>query len=271
MREAACLSRSFLATRMLDMAKCCVFIDGENLRHGIVDLFPDEFARSDYLPKEARWADLFDDMVSQACPQGNGERLRSYWYAVQHLDIFPRSFPDTEQKLVDFLRSRSPFKNELNGMAGSKQKTRCTEIVNQTQKTIGTMKRRFDGWTTVQNAIATKHRSIEFRRAGAIRFNGFENKLGQEKAVDVKLATDLIMLRDNYDVAVIVSGDQDYVPAVQVVKDAGKQVVNVAFERKDGKLLPGGAWRLNALTDDCIRMTHKDLAKFLGLHKTPRK
>jgi hypothetical protein len=31
----------------------------------------------------------------------------------------------------------------------------------------------------------------------------------------------MLMLRDIYDTAIIVSGDQDYVPAAQVLKDAG--------------------------------------------------
>jgi uncharacterized LabA/DUF88 family protein len=89
--------------------------------------------------------------------------------------------------------------------------------------------------------------------------------MGQEKAVDVRLATDLIMLREIYDVAILVSGDQDYVPAVQVVKDAGKTVINVAFEDKKGKLLPGGARRLNHLTDSSIAVPHNTLREFLGI------
>jgi uncharacterized LabA/DUF88 family protein len=58
--------------------------------------------------------------------------------------------------------------------------------------------------------------------------------------VDVNLGVDMVLFRDIYDVAVIVSGDQDYVPAVQAVKDSGKHVVNVAFLARNGVLLPGG-------------------------------
>jgi uncharacterized LabA/DUF88 family protein len=72
-------------------------------------------------------------------------------------------------------------------------------------------------------------------------------------------------LPDIYDVAIILSGDQDYVPAVQVVKDRGKRVVNVAFETRGGKLLPGGARRLNHVTDDSLRIPYKELAAHLNL------
>jgi hypothetical protein len=114
-------------------------------------------------------------------------------------------------------------------------------------------------------SLQTEHRAVEFRRAGAIAFNLFEKRFGQEKAVDVRLACDMIMLRDIYDTAIVVSGDQDYVPAVQVLKDAGKSVVSVAFEKRDGELLPGGARRLDMANDASIRVPYVKLRDYMGL------
>lgn len=127
------------------------------------------------------------------------------------------------------------------------------------------MSKRFGGWTSIQEGIATRHDAIEFRHAGAIQYDLFRRSFGQEKAVDVKLASDLIVLRDIYEVAVILSGDQDYVPAVQVVKDSGRRVVNVSFQTRSGRLLPGGARRLNQVTDRSLIVTHNDLARYLRL------
>jgi len=90
-------------------------------------------------------------------------------------------------------------------------------------------------------------------------------QLGQEKAVDVNLAVDLITLKDIYETAVIVSGDQDYTPAVAKIKEHGKTVWNVAFKTRSGKLLPGGARRLNIVTDSVLEVGHKDLSGFLDL------
>lgn len=52
-----------------------------------------------------------------------------------------------------------------------------------------------------------------------------------EKGVDVMLATDLVVgaLHDLYDSAIVVSGDGDFYPAMQVAKDHGKHVEVVAF------------------------------------------
>ena len=89
--------------------------------------------------------------------------------------------------------------------------------------------------------------------------------LGNEKCVDVKLATDMIVLKDIYDIAVIVSGDQDYVPAAEVVKDAGKTVVNVSFSKRNGGLLPGGARRLGIATDASVIVGFDDLVQFMSV------
>jgi hypothetical protein len=49
------------------------------------------------------------------------------------------------------------------------------------------------------------------------------------------------------------------------VKDAGKTVINVAFKTKRGKLLPGGARRLNQLTDSSLDVPYKTLKGFMSI------
>ena len=53
-----------------------------------------------------------------------------------------------------------------------------------------------------------------------------------EKGVDVMLATDLVAhaYKDHYDTAIVVSGDADFYPALQAVKDVGKHVEVAAFD-----------------------------------------
>ena len=119
--------------------------------------------------------------------------------------------------------------------------------------------------TRIQNDIARKEVAIEFRRAGGIRYNRFDATFGGEKAVDVNLACDMVALREIYDVAVVFSGDQDYVPAIRIVKNAGKRVVNVAFRARNNNLLPGGAQRLNATADQSIIVEYAELAQYLNI------
>src|SRR5688500_13108267 len=55
---------------------------------------------------------------------------------------------------------------------------------------------------------------------------GAENEYTTEKRVDTRLVADLIHFAANaaYDAAVLVSGDDDFVPAVEAVNALGKQV-----------------------------------------------
>jgi len=58
-----------------------------------------------------------------------------------------------------------------------------------------------------------------------------------EKGVDVSLVTKMLShaFRNNFDVAIIVSGDSDYVEAVQEVKNLGKRIEIAAFKASIGK------------------------------------
>lgn len=54
----------------------------------------------------------------------------------------------------------------------------------------------------------------------------------RQKEVDVALGCEMVVraCRDQYDVAVLVSGDRDFVPAVEHVQDMGKRVEVASFD-----------------------------------------
>jgi uncharacterized protein (TIGR00288 family) len=54
----------------------------------------------------------------------------------------------------------------------------------------------------------------------------------REKGVDVMITTELLThaFKDNFDVAVIVGGDQDYIVALKEVKREGKRIVLACFK-----------------------------------------
>lgn len=261
-----CVPPAHFLGRGISMSKrVCVFVDGENFRHSIIDLF-EQFNSYDYLPKNADWDALFDWFVSKAVPES--ERVRTYWYVIELLDFFPYKLPDADSNTENLLK----VLNKCEWSKKKLEKLKDETLIEEMKKIVGIllkrqkqMRNRFEWWRRLQDNISSRWSRIEWRRAGAITYNTFDKQLGLEKAVDVKLATDLIVLRDIYDIAVIVSGDQDYVPAVQVVKDFGKIVVNVVFRNRGGRLLPGGARRLNQLTDECVEIGYKELARHLNI------
>ena len=78
-----------------------------------------------------------------------------------------------------------------------------------------------------------------------------------EKGIDVRIAVDMLTMAhdDVYDVAVLVSGDADYVHAVESVKGTGKHVEVACFKSSRSDQLMQQADRvrdLNSLPNDCF-------------------
>jgi uncharacterized LabA/DUF88 family protein len=71
-------------------------------------------------------------------------------------------------------------------------------------------------------------------RLGRLVYINWPNTPPFEKGVDIQLATDIIThsFKNNYDVAVLVAGDNDYVGALQAVKDNGKNVEVALFGKE---------------------------------------
>ncbi|PHV09453.1 NYN domain-containing protein [Chitinimonas sp. BJB300] len=57
----------------------------------------------------------------------------------------------------------------------------------------------------------------------------FLRKYVEEKGLDTSIAVDLVALQDNYDVAVLISGDADAIPSIAHAKAKGKHVISVEF------------------------------------------
>ena len=72
-------------------------------------------------------------------------------------------------------------------------------------------------------------------RLGRLVYTNWPTVPPYEKGIDVQLATDMIThsFRNNYNVAILVAGDNDFVGAIQAVKDNGKHV-EVALFGKEG-------------------------------------
>lgn len=60
----------------------------------------------------------------------------------------------------------------------------------------------------------------------------------EEKGVDVRIATDMIMLAwvDSYDVAVLVSADSDFIPVAEFLQTKGKKVIHAQFPPRGAHL-----------------------------------
>ena len=126
---------------------------------------------------------------------------------------------------------------------------------------------RANGWNKIHSAIEHQYDQIQFQRIGTIRYDLAERSFGTEKGVDTQLATDLIVLSNIYDVALLVSGDADYIPPVSAIKNMGKLVYSVSFLTEDGTKLPGGARRLECSVDGQIELPFEQISERLGVQR----
>jgi len=71
-------------------------------------------------------------------------------------------------------------------------------------------------------------------RLGRLVYTNWPSAPPYEKGVDIQLTTDLLThsYKNNYDVAILVAGDSDYVGALQAVKDNGKHVEVALFGKE---------------------------------------
>ena len=72
---------------------------------------------------------------------------------------------------------------------------------------------------------------MELRLGRLVYTSAWPNSPPYEKGVDVQLATDMLThaFKNNYDAAVLVAGDNDFVGALQAIKDNGKNVEVALF------------------------------------------
>lgn len=72
---------------------------------------------------------------------------------------------------------------------------------------------------------------LEMRLGRLVYTNAWPNTPPYEKGIDIMLTTDLLThsFKQNYDVAILVAGDSDYVGAIQQVKNNGQNVEVALF------------------------------------------
>lgn len=96
------------------------------------------------------------------------------------------------------------------------------------------------------------HDSLSFQGFRVMTRDAYDPIKKEQKEVDVAMACEMLShaLHDHYDVAIVVSGDGDFVPAVQHVQAAGKRVEVAAFSKSLNQ-------RLRRFADRCY-----DLEKY---------
>lgn len=109
-------------------------------------------------------------------------------------------------------------------------------------------------FTAVQGDDVAVNAARDRIRSCGFQAEVFKRRDGKSKQVDIALASRMVLeaARDNYDIALLIAGDEDYVPAVEAVKGLGKSVYLIFFDAPGGGLAP----ELRRASDTFLNVTN---------------
>lgn len=92
----------------------------------------------------------------------------------------------------------------------------------------------YDFLRALQVTLVTKR--LRYKAVVCKHCNVKDTNVAYQKGVDVKLVTDLMSLAQEkaFDVAIVISGDNDFVDAIEYVKSKGLQVCVASFRKNLG-------------------------------------
>lgn len=165
------------------------------------------------------------------------ELRRVYWYAVGTIDDWNLGDPKAQAFLKSLFDSDVEIRRSYMAEAGKKLAGQPQDKValeawsmcfsdfkdwyDRKRATLDGMKRFYFGVrrdTDFIDIIDSAHWKVDFL-----------HKVLAEKGLDTAMAVDMVALQENYDVAIIISGDADNIPSIRYIKDHNKSVAVVEF------------------------------------------
>ncbi len=179
---------------MMPLKRAVLFIDGSNFYHAL---------------KSNNLYDLFDygNFFKELSKKYRIEK--AYYYdALKNIDIEPQRYSG-QQSFHTRLTKEIPI---ITFRTRPLRYIRGNELIDQARKKAKFCK---ECDAKIPSFLADAHLS----------------KLSKEKGIDIMLVTDMVQgaFQNRYDVALLATGDADFVPAVQLVQNLKKEVVNLHF------------------------------------------
>jgi uncharacterized LabA/DUF88 family protein len=260
------------------MHRFVLFVDGSNLFGVLKGLnleVHDYESFYRYIYREA--VDLWADVTQQPAPAPSQLR-RVYWYVVGSMDDWDLSMPQSQLHLRERFKQDKEIKDAWLRIAGPKNPGASVEKLedaswllcfNDFKDWYAKKTTTLEGMNRFHQALRMSTDLIDMIEGGHWKVD-FLHKWVEEKGLDTSLAVDMIALEDNYDIAVILSGDADSIPSIKYLKGRNKHIAAVEFLAGNPPELKGKTFssRLREVADFVVRIYETDLLKE-GLAKRP--
>lgn len=224
------------------MARFCLFIDGSNLFGSLSSMdLPIEDYQAFYL-----W--LFkmvrnDFGITRAKDAEESDALtRAYWYVVGTMDEWDLDDAKAQATLRDVFERDKGASAPFLATAGRKlaeatntpppqdevKREAWAQAFGQMRRWYESRKSTLAGIKRFHHAVRASTDFIDVLECGHWKVDFIRQAL-VEKGLDAALSVDMVALVNNYDVAIVVSGDADMLPSIRHVKARGKHVGIVEF------------------------------------------
>ncbi len=253
----------------MNILKTVIFIDGQNFKK---DLQKFRFKAAGHNLPEYRldekhflWEDFFRQAISVLSDQTRipHRLLRVYWYNTQAttplhrfdravkdiIDQYREIYPDLTPSLVESLAQRwHQHQREL--LSRAKE-----EVFDDIQKRTSFLEFKYVG-QLVLRPYKVKELLRDKEREGSFLYQG---TVEGEKGVDIGITIDMISKMAHYDAAVLISGDTDFIPLIQYLKDSLKLVYSLSLSRGEQGQLQLFSPQIKNAVDYFLVVPEKDM------------
>lgn len=252
------------------MTRFNIFVDGSNLYGSLknLDVFVAEYERFFlYILDQA-----VDSWRTSVVHEVRDIRLiRTLWYVVESIDDWALEDPKVASTVLQWFKADMDLRKKYLALAGvsfpgTTQETLAREawniFFNEIKVWYSGKRSQIEKQKNFYFGVESSTDFIDLIRSGHLKVD-LLGKYVTEKGIDTSLAVDMLALVDTYDVALLISGDADSIPAIQKVKYRGKQVGVVEFIKGHPPEQKGrqSSSRLKAVADFVVPIYETDLRK----------
>ncbi|MCQ3950563.1 MAG: NYN domain-containing protein [Planctomycetes bacterium] len=221
------------------MARFMFFVDGSNLvgtlKHLGIEI-PDygAFYRLVFEHAVTEWKRMFMGGVHPPA-----ELRRVQWYALARIDEWNLEDPRTQAHLRTRFDAPSAKKHKASYLSEAGRASPGKSPAELAEIAWASCFAEFKEWYHGRQELLAGFRRFYHSLQATTDFIDviecgwwkvfFPDFSVEEKALDTTLAVDMVVLADNYDVALLVTGDADAIPSVQHVKSENKVVAAIEF------------------------------------------
>lgn len=220
------------------MVRFAIFVDGSNLAGSLQNMgvrIDDYQAFFNYVFSQTvmEWKRSF--LGASQLPICQLRRV--YWYEIGSMDEWELNDYKARKHLEDRFNADRDVKRMYMALAGQSEKKNTKESqyecalriwFEEIEQWYAEKKRLLSGIQRFHHGVRNSTDFIDIIECGHWKVDLLRKGL-TEKMLDTALAVDMITKLDNYDVAVLLSGDQDCIPGIEHLKAQNKTVATVQF------------------------------------------